>query len=953
MEPLAFGDLGHSVFSDDKLDEIVNKMKEEPVILPPVEAVTAKEYETPETLELAGKIAGMAEPGILAADPEKPKLNPDEFERIKPEIAKRLEIISNEVTDVAIRRTVRDELRENFGLDIGDEFLEEDERGRILREEMLRGASLYLSSGGEELGTWGANENGVKIFLQDMGYQFKPGEEPEVVPGGVVEPIPEAPVVEAAVEKWQTKLNQTLEIINDYPIEEQRQALINLKKDMVKGLAPAELLNSVVALLESPELVAQPVIDIPEAQRQLEMVYNNPDARARQQAARRWRDRFGSRIGTEDMDRQIEEILNIEPEKISEVEMGDEEQSKKIKTDVRMAMIVELSEKVSSNMNIPSSFDQFLRSEASRYGMGKNHFPKEYEAELKKEFYARAELASVLSFWDDLAGTQSSEVDTFKDMTSSKIDQCKKLSRSTYEWLSEIKNITYRKIEGLENVEGGIELREQMNIVSAELYIRMMRRDLDVWTTRGEDRGKIINDLALGLGVSIDSVRLSWQLAEAECWAARMNVGFVSHPAGRVMIPSEYRDFWTRNGSPLGGSRLWQEYLSTHGNVYPKSLEAPYSALGYGEKGVYDSEVRRLGRTGFEAWIVRVVDTEKENRYIDNRYNSGLRDGVIPLFSDRGGAPAELQDLMRINNEIFRVVTKDGVVLSMMPETSEVVDGVSKLKKQPDEALFVGGERALLAGKYFTCMEALVSQPGLLDVDLPQSVVMADLSKGAAVIMAMDALGKVDATKASSKELATLRNALVSSNFRFQSNDLVDRPEGQNSNRIIRIKNRRQEWIIGSGTKERMSKSKARVGEMMEQWTRSYVWLLSWQNPAHQSEGSVVGMANWVILARDVVLALDTNKQWGEYVGYGYGNTDANELAVEADGRPRKNPTVESKLAAQEYTGWFDTLFYKVIDQLKAKKIKFTTTVARIKKEADTDGERMQYSYNFWKNRWW
>jgi len=181
MEPLAFGDLGHSVFSDDKLDEIVNKMKEEPVIPLPAEAVTAKENDTPEKLELAGKIVGMAEPGILVAEPEKPKLNPDEFERRKPEIAKRLEIISNEDTDVAARRTVRDELRENFGLDIGDEFLEEDERGRILREEMLRGASLYLSSGGEELGTWGANENGVKIFLQDMGYQFKPGEEPELV----------------------------------------------------------------------------------------------------------------------------------------------------------------------------------------------------------------------------------------------------------------------------------------------------------------------------------------------------------------------------------------------------------------------------------------------------------------------------------------------------------------------------------------------------------------------------------------------------------------------------------------------------------------------------------------------------------------------------------------------------------------------------------------------------
>ena len=835
-----------------------------------------------------------------------------------------------------------------------------------MRETLIRqarGDDVLAQKTLAEMGVeWKEGDSDVVVVSESLDNKAVQAESVSILGGTEVL----APVAEPAVttpstiesttvaDKWQKELDSTLRIIESYSPQSKKTALENLRKKMVNGLAPGDILARVEGMQASPDLMIR-MVDVVEANRQLELIYSNLDTRGKLLAAKRWKDKYGSLPETADMESQIDEILSLDPEKISEVEMGEEEQKEKIKTDVRMAMILELSEKVSSNMNIPGSFDQFVRAQTARYGMGKNHFPKEYESELKKEFYARAELSSVLSFWDDLAGTQSTEVDTFKDMTTAKIDQCKKLSRSTYEWLSEQKNVTYKKVEGLENTEGRVELREQMNIVSGEIYTKMMRRDFDVWTTRGEDRGKIISDLALSLGVSIDSIRLSWQLAEAECWAARMNVGFVSHPAGRVFIPSEYRDFWTRNGSPLGGSRLWQEYLSTHGNVYPESMEAPYSALGYGEKGVYDSEVRRLGRTGFEAWIVRIVDTEKENGYIDNRYNSGLRDGVIPLFSDRGGAPAELQDIVRTSTEIFRVVTKEGVALNMMPETSEVSGGINKLKKQPNEAYFVGGERALLAGKYFSCMEALVKQPGLLDVDLPQSVVMADLSKGAAVISAMDALGKVDATKASAKELTTLRNALVSLNFRFQSNDLVDRPEDKKSNRLVRVKDQRQEWAISSGTKERMSKSKARVGEMMEQWTRSYIWLLSWQNPAHESEEKVVNMESWVYLARDLVIAKDSIKQWGQYLGFGYGNTDADEKAVNPDGTPRQNTTKEMNKAAEEYVRWFDKLFFKVAKQIEDKNFPYSTSVARLKKEEDQSGTYGTGIYGplFWRGKWW
>lgn len=596
------------------------------------------------------------------------------------------------------------------------------------------------------------------------------------------------------------------------------------------------------------------------------------------------------------------ERLKTEAGKGTEVPVTDE-----TKVLIRMAMIKDIGDAMESG--IEPKLNAFIRDQVSHFrtDIGQTHFNHDYETELRVEYSARAELARVMNFWN--GEPKVSEED---------MKRCPLLSRSTYEWLAKDKRTRYVTEPGVERSGGKeVELRREMDKVSGVLYGMMVSGDINIWNTRGEDRLAKYSELAEQLDVSIDSVRLSWQLAEAECWQARMGVSFVSHPAAKVVLLSEYRDFRTRKvpDQPVpGGARLWAEYLEREGNVYPS------------EKDTYDAEGRRLARVGFEAWSIVVTDetvldetVPNGRRRKDHRFGR-YRKGVVNLFHESGKFPPSLRaslerDLLSADREgkMILAVSDDQVNDGITESEKYLSDDKARDKVRKRVAEAVGGERALLAGKYFSQLEIMLRQPGFGDIALPQTVTMTDISKAAAVLDAIEAFGKIDAAKATTEELVKLRTALTSQLFRFQSNDLNTR-NGTNRRQIGFLDSEGNEkeiifWEVGDGTQERMIKARIETGRLMEEWSRSYIWLLSWANPSN-SESRVVGMRDWILLARDVVRTYDENRQWGQFVGYGYGNYDKNELAVDENGAPRRGATQMSKRAAREYIRWFDTVMF-------------------------------------------
>lgn len=623
------------------------------------------------------------------------------------------------------------------------------------------------------------------------------------------------------------------------------------------------------------------------------------------------------------------------------------EESEKLRTEIRMAMIKDIGDKMSADPE--NKFDSFYKVQVGRYGGPyKNHFDIDYEVELREEYTARAELAHVMNYWD--SGPKMVEED---------LKRCSLLSKSTYEWLAREKVLGYKKEEHVEIVEGGNELREQMDKVATDLYGKMMRGELDTWIIRGEDRLAKYDELARELKVSIDAVRLTWQLAEAECWQARMRITHISHSAGKLVVASDYRDFATRKAKDVPGStRLWIEWLRDHENVYPEA-----------GKDIYKNEGRRLARVGFEAWVIRVVDDkEKKNgkEVLKDHRNEKYRDGVVFLFSEGGGTPAFLGKLgadLFITGKKGQGVNVDNLLFESGCQKILSAESDQEKRKKLSEKLesVLGGERALIAGEYLQRLEALLAQPGFGDVDLPQKITMDDLSRAASVHEAIEAFGKIDATKATTEELEKLRRALEGQYFRFQSNDLIRRLDADgkdNSKRTIVIKEgisgeeSVNEWTI-PGSNERMAKARIRVGELMEEWSRTFVFLMSWENPSHKSEGRVVGMRDWIYLAREIARAYDSQHQWGSYIGYGYGNYDKNELATLTDGKTsRIGPTTEMKVAAERYRKWFDFAFYRNRKIVKGKKFNFTVTKVRADKEANELGEYSE-GFVFWRGSWW
>ncbi|EKD53293.1 MAG: hypothetical protein ACD_61C00079G0003 [uncultured bacterium] len=331
METLGFGELGTPEFSDEQLDDMARKLKKgSPVpdseiiaattqmAAEPVEIQQGKEPE--ETLDTARGVVGMPEPkekapvqgkawydglgkDLLEAsraprvwkdpkDHSKGTRTNDQIEADKQKIREATERLRTQrikvdgLSDRETRNKIADARRLVFG------GVDSVRSGMTVDE-----ARVVLDGMGVDTSKIGSENQQQQLPQQ--------GEVGEAV--RVAEPVP-------AGDKWQNKLDATLEIIGGYSAGSKKQALENLRREMVKDLAPAGILRSVEGMLESPDLVARPVISLTEAERQAEPVYGNFDAVRQKEAAQRWLDRFGGVVGAEEMRRKMQEIVDYKLE---------------------------------------------------------------------------------------------------------------------------------------------------------------------------------------------------------------------------------------------------------------------------------------------------------------------------------------------------------------------------------------------------------------------------------------------------------------------------------------------------------------------------------------------------------------------------------------------------------------------------------------------------------------
>lgn len=380
-----------------------------------------------------------------------------------------------------------------------------------------------------------------------------------------------------AIEAAEVALSQAMD---DGAIEEYRR---------IKG--------SLDAMRTKLQTAAPEATHVVEIQRQMEYVINAmnfPDARKQTAAAQRWLGQFAGKPGvTKEMEDGVRDVLSVEPGKVSEVEIGDPATRERIEIDIRMAMIRELSERAHANMDVAASFGSFILAQARTYGYGKTHFPSKYEEEFKKEYSVRAELAAISLFWDSIAGQLSADSDPYKDMSVGKIDSCLKLSRDSYKWLTEPgKRLKYREKKG-DEIEVVPDIRAEMNRAAKLFYEEMVGKRLNLWKVRGEDKIAKLTEYSNKTGINFDALILMWNLADAECWQAKVHNAFFDHPAFRLVKPAEHRDFQSRQGwAVTGGNRLW---------VY-RRRELRGGVPAESELNVFEKECDKLAKVGFEAW---------------------------------------------------------------------------------------------------------------------------------------------------------------------------------------------------------------------------------------------------------------------------------------------------------------------------------------------------------------
>jgi len=212
----------------------------------------------------------------------------------------------------AIRRLREDGADLDFILNRDLSFATQDGRKRIAeRKEKIRDLAESLKDG--------AISAEQKDFMEKtLRLDVPLGVDVVLSAGGDIESEPTIPVDEAApVNKWQKKLDDTLVIIDGYSLGSKRQALENLRREMVKGLAPAGILKLVEEKLESPELALQTQTNLQGASERLEQVINPAffmgNIKQQKEAALRWMRDFGGKPGVSPDDvARVQEVIDFE-----------------------------------------------------------------------------------------------------------------------------------------------------------------------------------------------------------------------------------------------------------------------------------------------------------------------------------------------------------------------------------------------------------------------------------------------------------------------------------------------------------------------------------------------------------------------------------------------------------------------------------------------------------------
>ncbi len=601
--------------------------------------------------------------------------------------------------------------------------------------------------------------------------------------------------------------------------DDNRVAEIAGKLDQVYGLMEAK----------QGQAVKPGEASLSEINRQMEAIVNPPqftDPKKLRAAAQRWLNQFRTATATgvtPDMVKIVEDVLNTDPRKAAEVEITEED-----KLGIRAAMI-SYTGNLSANSEPEMSFRSFLNEQANRFGFGR-HFEQKEEAELKEEFLARAELATVTAFWDGIAGSLNPDVDPYKEMTAGRIDNCRKLSRDTYMWLAKPKREMKYKSGEIKEVD---DFRSQIDQSAKVLFDRINSGDINLWTTRGQDRINKIEELAKEVHLNEDAVRLAWQLAEAECWVATKNNPFLQHPAFRLVRFAEYRGFRSAQNMPVpGGMRLW--------------VEKRGKSSGLPDSSVYNPEGEQFSKVGHESWF---------------KFVPGTNDDGTPALDDAG------------KRKVF-----------IMPDLQ-------------------GGKAAVEGGQYLSTLYTLMTtNPDFSDIHLPQTEVMTSLVKGSAVFNSIEEVGKADPKQLSPKSLRSVRDSMVLALLRFKE---------------------------GRGVPERMAAARVETGARLVEWSKTLLWLPSWDNPAHTDESTVMSTATWFELFQSVMTAYDGDKEWGEFIGFGMGEiNERTNLAVlnEKQARDktvvtktRSYPTPAAAAAARNFEKWFEGNFYKHTNILRGK----------------------------------
>lgn len=460
-----------------------------------------------------------------------------------------------------------------------------------------------------------------------------------------------------------------------------------------------------------------------------------------------------------------------------EFEVGDYDRAR-----IREAMIKFVNNSLDYRSDPEGTYKAFVGEQLRAMNKWTGRFEDSYEKKLHAEFLARAELAIVTNFWDDLATKYSPETDVFKEMTASKIESCRLLSRETYLWFAGYDEAEQGKFEKKGRkldylVNDSVDPNKRELVDEMDQALKIIKEEigfgrLSLWSTGDSDRALYLRTLASTLSASDDAVSLAWQVAVSECWDAKNKPAIICHPLIRLARYSDTRIFKFSKKQPVpGGLRLLIEAMAKEEAKEEGSALRPGENPAEKYKSVFEREGVSLMRVGYEQLS----------------------------YKDKSGKDVTGEDELDKENYLKRI----GVLYS------EQVEGVDKL-----------------SGAY-----------KLTKDKLPQALLMLEITKGAEVYNAAEAIGKTDVKQLGKKELTTLRDKMVSLYFRQMGGER-------------------------GGSDEIYAKAQAMAGVVTAEWAKTILWLPSRVNPANSNQDAAIPAENWVGMFRDIVTDFDGKTQF-------------------------------------------------------------------------------------------